>query len=425
MTIEMINVPVNRLDDKTYTHHLIPHIIKELNKEKSPIIVITDKELFAHGLIAASKNIKGDTIHYNELNKLPINILSGSLTETLYLFDNLGLLNKLLPYTTTEAFFFQMSQLVMRNALLVVKRLYEDRATLSSLNNLLNNRCGQGRKMVNEFQRLPTQSLEDANEQEYVSLWFLTDYFTGLDGGRGATKTYDYSSSVRTNLMNFTDEWSTIAEVNNYEASIPSDVRLITINLSTLKSNKSNIVKYLIHKLSQSIPNSFIYVDISNTDSIEWESVLLNNRGISKITQICSFSKNSDRNYHCSTKRIQSFRGHKRIKSSEIEKQIMSYYENLNSAKQSYNEDMSMTEELPVTIGVSDFNLISSDFGNDLLSDEREALVLSDTLHELKPNGINKKEEPLETDDKNDDFLLLEPDIFIGEIDLSCDFEDL
>lgn len=345
MTTKMIKVPANRLDDRTYTHHLIPHIIKELNKKTSPIIVITDKELFAHGLIVASKEEDKNCIHHNELNKFYFNILKGSLTENLYLFDNLGLLNKLLPYTTTEAFFFQTSQFVMRNALYVIKRLYGDDATLSDLSTLLRNCGGNGRMMVNHFIKLPDQNVEEAKKREEIALWFLNDYFTGISGDRGSTKTYDYASSVRTNLTNFIEEWSTVCGMEKYayrgmdEETIPTDINLITINLSTIKSNKANIVTYLIHKLSQSTSNSIVYVDVSNTDDIKWDDVLLNNRSISTITQVCSNSNAIDSSLHCSTKRIQSFRGSLKFKVQEIEEQMRLYYQKLNNKNQKVIED--------------------------------------------------------------------------------------
>lgn len=380
MSTKIINVPVNRLDDRVYTHHLIPHIIKELDKKISPIIVITDKDLFSHGLIIASENTEYKSIHYNELNKLFLNILNGSLTDTLQLFDNLGILNKLLPYTTTEAFFFQTSQFVMRNALTVVKRLYDNDAKLSDLKELLTNTGRTGNKMVSDFQRLPTQNSTEAREQEEIALWFFNDYFTGYYGERGATKTYDYACSVRMNLMNFIDEWATISDMEKY----PSQFRekedipvadLITINLSPLKTNKANVVKYLIHKLSQSNPNSTFYIDLSITDDIEWESLLLNNRNISKIIQTSSFFEKNNSYHHYSTKRIQSFRGYTKINPYEIEKQIALYYESLSNAKQPYPEEtelatIQISESEITELGLLDLNITSVDLSDISLEDE-------------------------------------------------------
>jgi len=69
------------------------------------------------------------------------------------------------------------------------------------LETLIHNTGGEGEKMVKEFMKLSPPNESIIKENRDIATWFLSDYFTGAKGSRTATKTYEHTSGVRTQVM--------------------------------------------------------------------------------------------------------------------------------------------------------------------------------------------------------------------------------
>lgn len=139
-----------------------------------------------------------DVVYFNPVHKnCPyFNPLYGPLNDVV---ENMATTFGMFSADSSQ-FFKDANDGLLRRAVKVVKRLYDNDATLVDLSTLLHNSGNAGKKMINEFQRLPTRNATEAQEQEDIALWFLNDYFTGISGDRGATKTYENTSAVRTQV---------------------------------------------------------------------------------------------------------------------------------------------------------------------------------------------------------------------------------
>ncbi|HBG8470873.1 TPA: conjugal transfer protein TraG [Clostridioides difficile] len=97
-------------------------------------------------------------------------------------------------------FFKDMADLLVRKSVKLLKRLYGDDATLIDLNNLVWNSNGIGKKIVNEFSKLPTINPIEQKENDEIVIWFIKDYYSGMTGAQGGTKTYEHCSGARAQI---------------------------------------------------------------------------------------------------------------------------------------------------------------------------------------------------------------------------------
>lgn len=104
-------------------------------------------------------------------------------------------------------FFKDMTDGLVRRGVKLLKRLYGDEATLLDLNTLLWNVNDRGRKeYVMALKRKAT--MPDGSpippdiqiENDELVDWFLNDYYAGIGGAKGAPKTYENTSGVRTQV---------------------------------------------------------------------------------------------------------------------------------------------------------------------------------------------------------------------------------
>lgn len=104
-------------------------------------------------------------------------------------------------------FFKDMTDGLVRRAVKLLKRLYGDQATLLDLNTLVWNVGDRGRKeYVMPLKRKAT--MPDGSpippdiqiENDELIDWFLNDYYAGIGGAKGAPKTYENTSGVRTQI---------------------------------------------------------------------------------------------------------------------------------------------------------------------------------------------------------------------------------
>ncbi|MCC0672260.1 MULTISPECIES: conjugal transfer protein TraG [unclassified Clostridioides] len=94
-------------------------------------------------------------------------------------------------------FFKDMSDGLIRKSVKLLKRLYGDNMTLIDLNNLIWNSNGIGKKIGNDFSKLPVKDSLQQKENEEIVTWFLKDYYSGMTGNRKGTKTYEHCLGFR------------------------------------------------------------------------------------------------------------------------------------------------------------------------------------------------------------------------------------
>lgn len=128
------------------------------------------------------------------------NVLFGKEEDVI---ENMCTTFKMLSPDSSQ-FFQDQNENLLRNALKVIKRLEaaepsKYHANLIVLSRLLQNINDEGRQMVMAFSRLSGVE-ETVKENADIAAWFLNDYFTGASGGRGATKTYEHTSGIRTQI---------------------------------------------------------------------------------------------------------------------------------------------------------------------------------------------------------------------------------
>lgn len=179
--------------------------LNALNPDGTPrvgVSVIEPKGDFAEKVWAMAKIANRDVIYFNPILKsCPyFNPLEGPITDVI---ENMATTFKMFSSDSSQ-FFQDANDGLLRRAIKVLKRIEEhhpeQNATLIDLSTLIHDTGGQGRKMVNTFQKLPVRNNDEQKEQEEIALWFLNDYFSGVSGGPGATKTYENTSAIRTQI---------------------------------------------------------------------------------------------------------------------------------------------------------------------------------------------------------------------------------
>lgn len=156
----------------------------------------------AEKIFAMAKYYNREVLYFNPI--LPdcpfFNPLYGLETDVI---ENMATTFKMLNPDSSQ-FFLDMNENTIRKALKILKRLKGDDATLLDLDTLLNNTGGEGRKMVMSFSKLQPETPSLARENSDIAQWFLNDYYSGLSGERGATKTFEHCSGLRSQVAKLT-----------------------------------------------------------------------------------------------------------------------------------------------------------------------------------------------------------------------------
>lgn len=126
------------------------------------------------------------------------NPLYGDETDSI---ENIVTTFKMLGGKESSQYFQDMNEVLLRNAMKVIKRLYGNDATLLHLETLIHNTGGEGEKMIKEFMKIPAKNETIVKENRDIAIWFLQDYFTGAKGSKTATKTYEHTSGIRNQVM--------------------------------------------------------------------------------------------------------------------------------------------------------------------------------------------------------------------------------
>ena len=177
---------------------LIPMINRDMGCKEIGITVLEPKGDLAEKIFAMAKYYGREVVYFNPI--LPdcpyFNPLYGDESDVV---ENLATTFNMLNPDSPQ-FFKDMSEGLIRKSTKMLKRLYGDDATLIDLNTLVWDTGGQGRKMVMEFSRKIDPRPEIQKENEEIYQWFLNDYYSGLSGARGSTKTYEHCSGVRSQI---------------------------------------------------------------------------------------------------------------------------------------------------------------------------------------------------------------------------------
>lgn len=178
---------------------ITPMIYTDLLNKSLGLIVLEPKGDLAEKVFALGKYLDRDVIYFNPMypNCPYFNPLRGDENDVI---ENLVTTFKVFD-SDSKSFFQDNNENLIRRSLKVLKRLYGDDATLNQLDLLVNNTGGFGTSTITKFSKLPASDLRVEKENKSIVQWFLSDYFTGSNGGgRNATKTYENTSGVRNQL---------------------------------------------------------------------------------------------------------------------------------------------------------------------------------------------------------------------------------
>lgn len=177
---------------------IIPMINRDMQNPELGIIALEPKGDLAEKVYAMAKYYGREAVYFNPI--MPdcpyFNPLFGRETDVI---ENMATTFNMLNADAPQ-FFKDMTDGLIRRSVKLLKRLYGDDATLVDLNTIVWDANGEGRKMVMEFSRKrnPNPLLQKENDELYT--WFLNDYYAGLGGAKGAPKTYENCSGVRTQI---------------------------------------------------------------------------------------------------------------------------------------------------------------------------------------------------------------------------------
>lgn len=177
---------------------LTPMIWRDMNNPNMGITVIEPKQDFAEKVYAMAKIAGREVVYFNPLldNCPYFNPLYGPEGDVIEcMCTTFGMFS-----ADSSQFFRDANDRLLRYSLKVLKGVKKNDATLIDLSMLIHNTSNAGSRMIKEYEKVPTRN--EAEEQEKLGIvsWFLTDYFTGLSGERGATKTYENTSAIRTQV---------------------------------------------------------------------------------------------------------------------------------------------------------------------------------------------------------------------------------
>ena len=177
---------------------VIPMINRDLQDKELGVIVLEPKGDLAEKVFALAKHYDREVVYFNPI--LPdcpyFNPLYGKESDVV---ENMATTFNMLNPDAPQ-FFKDMTDGLIRRSIKLLKRLYNNDATLIDLNTLVWDSNGKGKKMVTEFSRKKHPNADTQKENEDISSWFLNDYYSGMGGGRGGTKTYEHCSGVRSQI---------------------------------------------------------------------------------------------------------------------------------------------------------------------------------------------------------------------------------
>lgn len=172
---------------------LLPSINQDIQKRGCGITVMEPKGDLADKVYAMGKYYgKEDVMYFDPV--LPdcpyFNPLYGPEEDVI---ENMATTFRMLD-SESPPFFKDQNEVLLRNSLKVLKRLYNNEANFIQLSTIIHNAGGEGRKIVMQFSKLSAPNEAIAKENRDISSWFLNEYYNEK------SKTYEHCSGLRSTV---------------------------------------------------------------------------------------------------------------------------------------------------------------------------------------------------------------------------------
>lgn len=180
-----------------------PMSLQDVKNKDMGIFILEPKGDFDEVVYARAKLYGREHVQYFNpvLPNCPyFNPLKGDETEVM---ENLVTAFAAMGSAKTNVYFKNLDEMLLRNSIKTVKRLYGDDATFNHITDLMYNVGGKGVTMVEELKKKPFDEVT-MNENNVIYNYFKNDYFTGMKGSKNMTKTYQDSSNIRTTISKLT-----------------------------------------------------------------------------------------------------------------------------------------------------------------------------------------------------------------------------
>lgn len=180
-----------------------PMSLQDIQNKEMGVFVLEPKGDFDEVVYARAKLYGRKHVQYFNpvLPKCPyFNPLQGDETEVM---ENLVTAFSAMDNTKT-VYFKNLNEMLLRNCIKTVKRLYGDDATFKDITNLMDNLDNKGSTMVEELKKKVYKDQGIMNENNEIYAYFKNDYYAGLKGAKGAPKTFTDSSGIRAAVKKLT-----------------------------------------------------------------------------------------------------------------------------------------------------------------------------------------------------------------------------
>lgn len=221
---------------------IIPFINQDIQNMEGGITVIEPKGDLAEKVYSMAEHYGRKAVYFNPIlpNCPYFNPLFGKESDVI---ENMSTTFKMLSADSPQ-FFLDMNDTLIRNSLKVLKRLYGNKANLIEFSRLVQNSGGLGRKMIQQFSRLPAETPDIAKENADIAAWFLSDYFAER------SKTYEHCSGLRSQISKIISNPHLRRVLNppNGENDIDFDKHLeegTVITISTAQGELQDLGKFL------------------------------------------------------------------------------------------------------------------------------------------------------------------------------------
>lgn len=181
---------------------LSPMVYQDLQNPELGVIVLEPKGDFAEKAYAWGKLLGREKVTYfnPSLPKCPyFNPLMCKEGNEADMIENLVTAFAAVD-TTSSSYFRDNNEMLLRNSLWTVKRLYGNDATFNTVIELMDNLNGKGEKMMANLHNLAYKDPLVMADNTKIYNYFKNDYFPSMKGGKNAGKTYGDSSAIRTQI---------------------------------------------------------------------------------------------------------------------------------------------------------------------------------------------------------------------------------
>ncbi|WP_241745402.1 type IV secretory system conjugative DNA transfer family protein [Lysinibacillus sphaericus] len=221
---------------------IIPFINQDMQNLEAGITVIEPKGDLAEKIYSMAEHYGRKAVYFNPIlpNCPYFNPLYGKEADVI---ENMSMTFKMLSADSPQ-FFLNMNDDLIRKSLKVLKRLYGNNANFIEFSRLIQNSGGLGKKMVQQFSRLPADTPDMAKENADITAWFLSDYFAER------SKTYEHCSDIRSTVSKIISNHHLRRVLNppNGENDIDFDKHLEeggVITIATAQGELQDLSKFL------------------------------------------------------------------------------------------------------------------------------------------------------------------------------------